>query len=368
MKILFVVNSMDGHNGYDRYARSLGSALRVNGHEVSTVESVLGNHGARLHAPTSYCTRRSPFFLDVPVLQKVISTYRPEVIHFVIEPYIALLPFVRTYGARCVMTAHGTYAYPPALISGFGRRIHRAIFRRAFVRLDRIITVSHYTRELLIARARQDDTKISEEKIMVIPNGIESAPYTSASHHNKVFTVLTVAPMKARKGILETVHALAELHKRDIPFAWRIVGRVEKSAYAGAVRAEIEQLGLKEAVTFVGSVDDGALRREYQRADVFVMLPIEHGLKVEGFGLVYLEANACGTPVVGALHSGAEEAIIDGINGFLVNPHDTRAVADAVERVKRGGISLDGMMQWVCQHDIRTVAQRVEAVYAEGTI
>jgi phosphatidylinositol alpha-1,6-mannosyltransferase len=68
-------------------------------------------------------------------------------------------------------------------------------------------------------------------------------------------------------------------------------------------------------------------------ADLFVMPAREDPPDVEGFGLVFLEANACGTPVIGARTGGIPDAIRDGDTGLLVPPTDPDALAEAIRRV-----------------------------------
>lgn len=54
---------------------------------------------------------------------------------------------------------------------------------------------------------------------------------------------------------------------------------------------------------------------------------------VEGFGLVFLEANACGKPVIGGRSGGIPEAVVDGVTGLLVDPHDSEDIANAIARL-----------------------------------
>ena len=79
-------------------------------------------------------------------------------------------------------------------------------------------------------------------------------------------------------------------------------------------------------VAFLGSPDDAGVREQYRRAAV-ALLP-----GVEDFGIVPLEAQACGTPVVALGAGGALETVVDGVTGFLVRERSTDAMADAIHR------------------------------------
>jgi phosphatidylinositol alpha-1,6-mannosyltransferase len=88
-------------------------------------------------------------------------------------------------------------------------------------------------------------------------------------------------------------------------------------------------------VAFLGRVPDPRLPDLYACADVFAMLCRERwgGLEAEGFGIVFAEASACGVPSVAGHSGGAHEAVIDGETGYVVDPRNVEAVADALGRL-----------------------------------
>jgi phosphatidylinositol alpha-1,6-mannosyltransferase len=88
-------------------------------------------------------------------------------------------------------------------------------------------------------------------------------------------------------------------------------------------------------VIFTGKLPDADLAEIYALSDVFAMPSREQLDKcsVEGFGLVFLEANACGKAVVGGRSGGIPDAIEDGVTGFLVNPNDPDDTAAAIGRI-----------------------------------
>lgn len=99
-----------------------------------------------------------------------------------------------------------------------------------------------------------------------------------------------------------------------------------------ALRRQVTKLGLNPSVTFTGDVPAGELPTFHAAADVFVM-PCRTrlmGLDVEGLGIVYLEAQACATPVIAGRSGGAPEALVDGQTGRVVDGRSAVAVADGV--------------------------------------
>jgi phosphatidylinositol alpha-1,6-mannosyltransferase len=88
-------------------------------------------------------------------------------------------------------------------------------------------------------------------------------------------------------------------------------------------------------VRFLGRVPEEDLPTVYRAADVFAMLCRERwgGLEAEGFGIVFLEAAACGVPVIAGRSGGSHEAVVDGETGFVLDPGDVTVVAQTIERL-----------------------------------
>jgi phosphatidylinositol alpha-1,6-mannosyltransferase len=96
----------------------------------------------------------------------------------------------------------------------------------------------------------------------------------------------------------------------------------------GRLRSVVSEYGVEDVVRFVGYVPDDLIRVWYSVADIYIMMSRKDEFYVEGFGLTFLEANACGTPVVGGAHGGVPDAVVDGITGYLVDPQDASAAAE----------------------------------------
>ena len=90
------------------------------------------------------------------------------------------------------------------------------------------------------------------------------------------------------------------------------------------------KLGLESRVSFLGRLPLRAIVDLYNSADLFVLLSREEPPDVEGFGLVFLEAAACGLPSVGGRSGGIPDAVDDGRSGWLVDPSDTGAIASTI--------------------------------------
>jgi phosphatidylinositol alpha-1,6-mannosyltransferase len=100
--------------------------------------------------------------------------------------------------------------------------------------------------------------------------------------------------------------------------------------------------GIDGKVIFAGRLPDEKLPEYYAACDVFVMLSREvrtrnGGTLGEGFGIVFLEAGACGKPVIGGRTGGISDAVLDGVTGLLVDPDDHYAVAKAIISILKDG-------------------------------
>ena len=137
--------------------------------------------------------------------------------------------------------------------------------------------------------------------------------------------VVGVSRLVPRKGFDVLLEASARL-------ADRVPGLVVALAGAGRDRARLEREARRSGapVRFLGRVADADLPRLIGCADAFAMCCRDRwfGLEQEGFGIVFLEAAACGVPVLAGLSGGAAEAVIDGVTGLVCDrPADAAAVA-----------------------------------------
>ncbi len=141
--------------------------------------------------------------------------------------------------------------------------------------------------------------------------------------------VLGLSRLVPRKGFDVLIDAVAGLD-RDVQL---VVGGAGRDAARLAGRAA--ERGIARRSRFLGRVPDVDLPDLYGCADVFAMLCRERwgGLEAEGYGIVFVEAAACGVPSVAGRSGGSHEAVVDGEMGFVVEPRDVAAVRAALERL-----------------------------------
>lgn len=141
-------------------------------------------------------------------------------------------------------------------------------------------------------------------------------------------TLLSVGRLIPRKGLDLVIETLPKLLMRYPDIRYKIVGE-------GPDRSRLEQLvldfGVEDIVDFLGYVENDDLPLIYQNADIFVLPAREvMGSSIEGFGIVFLEASACGLPVVAGRSGGAVEAVLEGETGILVDPNNSEILGDSL--------------------------------------
>jgi phosphatidylinositol alpha-1,6-mannosyltransferase len=131
--------------------------------------------------------------------------------------------------------------------------------------------------------------------------------------------LLSVGALRPQQGVDTLLGAVERLAGQFPRLHYLVVG---KGFYEEALRRRAAELGIADRVTFAGYVSDQELPLYYAACDVFAMLHrrVEETGEEMCFGLVFLEANACGKPVVGSRIGGTHFAIRDGVTGYRVDP------------------------------------------------
>jgi phosphatidylinositol alpha-1,6-mannosyltransferase len=228
----------------------------------------------------------------------------------------------------CVVYAHGeeitTWRQPGKF------RVMRFVYRHA----DRLVANSEFTRSELVKLG------VADSRIMVIHPGVDVErfrPGLPSADLRARFgigaeqrLVVSVGRLSRRKGFDQVVRALPALVVRSIDAHHVIVGVGEDREYLQRLAVES---GVADRVHFAGEVGMDELPRWLNAADVFAMPNREIDGDNEGFGMVFLEAAACGVPVVAGRDGGTGSAVIDGETGLRVDGKSLQAVIDALCRV-----------------------------------
>jgi len=195
---------------------------------------------------------------------------------------------------------------------------------------------SDFTRRQYLERG----VRGSQRFIKVCP-GVEAERFAAAVDPQSVVRqhglagkaiILTVARLVEWKGQDMVIRALPRI-LASVPNAVYVVAG--QGLYLENLQRLAGELDLAEQVIFAGPIPDEELPLYYAAAAVVVLISreIRPGMPIEGFGMVYLEANAAGRAVVGTRLGGAPEAVLHGITGLLVDPTDPAGIAEAIVRL-----------------------------------
>lgn len=249
------------------------------------------------------------------------ASYTPpphSLVHSLVDfPYAVLAyRFARSYGLPFVMNAIGTYSVAP-----FHRFPDKHFFISAYLRADRIVAISEYTKRRMMSAAGYerpiDVIYLPVER--PVPEGREDFSILEKIPRGKRYILTVSSPrIGGRKGF-DVVRAACSAILPDFPDIHLIaVGGVPASASDHTVFSR------------VSSAELGAL---YSRCTAFLAAPRSFGDHFEGYGLVYREAGLYGKPVIGTASGGVPEAIDDGVTGSLVPENDAPAMARALCRI-----------------------------------
>lgn len=331
MKICFITSGLDINSGWERYSRSLLLALTKRGIKfkiaISKVKGDLDNFRpeAKLFLRTFADNKLRPFFLPLDIIRLLFFGRDSDIFQVTVEPYVILTYFL-VWFRPYILTAHGTYAVSLLVNSRL-----RFFYKRAFKRARAIICVSSFTKKQLTHYLGTD------RNLFVINNGVDIDKFKSqiidTPKESGYQTILSVGALKKRKGYHISIPAVARVKKEYPQIKYIIVGKPQSREYFEELRLAVKHHNLCENVIFRWGISDEELIHLYLQADLFLLTPVNIGPSFEGFGLVYMEAAACGLPVVGTFNCGAEDAIINNKTGFLVVQNDVEMTAQAILKI-----------------------------------
>jgi len=327
------------HGGISHYmasvARALGparvSCLTNVPEDRSGADDADGIHVYR--RPRAFATSKLTQALGVATtFGEIMLRERPQAVQLATatsEGYFGLW-LRRWLGLPFVIYAHGNEVLQAMKTSW-------PIPRQALVSADRVLANSRFTAGLV------EKAGVAPERIVIIHPGCDADTFHPADRDEAVRRrllgdrppgpiLLSVGGLVPRKGQDMVIRALPALLKRHPALVYLVVG---EGRHRIPLEGLIRDVGVGDHVVLTGEVSDVPLEHIYALCDVFIMASREQLdlCDLEGFGMVFLEANACGKAVIGGRSGGIADAVLDGETGLLVDPHTPEAIAVAVDRL-----------------------------------
>ncbi len=322
MRILFLASDAFGGIGgiakYNRdFLRALSAAPEVD--EIVAVPRRMPRPPEKFPPKLTYLT--GGLANQLAYVMAIIRLLRQDTkFDLVICGHIKLLPLAfwakLITKASLLLTIYGIDAWYP---------IKSNIMGYVITKIDFIISISDITRQKFL-----EWTHLDAKPSFLLPNAVAPQNYGVGPKSRELVkryglngktVLLTLGRLSAQeqyKGFDEVIDLLPALVKEIPQIAYLIAGEGDDRP---RLEAKARSLGMTDRVKFTGYIPEAEKADHYRLADAFVMPG-----RGEGFGFVFLEALACGIPVVGSTLDGSREALRDGALGILVDPRQPEAI------------------------------------------
>lgn len=283
---------------------------------------------------------------------------------------VSLIPLKWRYGNRLQVVC---YAHGEEITACRSSRQLTFLMKRAHRIVDLMIANSESTATLL-------GDGFDERRLAIVHPGVEMAEFSDAEPlgdqwrrehglmENRI--VLTMGRLDPRKNHEAVIRALAGLRSADpdryADVVYVIAGDGRES---GKLEELAKELGVADRVRFLGRVDGSQRIALFGACDVFAMPAVRRGTDLEGFGMVFIEAGACGKPSIAGKVGGQAEAVRDGETGLVVDGESVEAVSNGLVQLLSDGDAARVMgeraRRWAGELDWSGVVQRTVELVEE---
>jgi len=223
----------------------------------------------------------------------------------------------RIIGKKCICWAHG---------DDFLVRSHYSLKTFYLKSVDQIILSCNKMKDLIRKINHLDD-----DRLKIVPRGLYFPDYVIKKSREDIrnelkirsndFVIVNVGRHAPRKNLQIVIKAMRKIKEisPELGIKCFLIGEGSEDQN---LRNLTKRLKLEDEVLFVGSVNDATKNKYLKASDIFVMPSIASKSTIEGFGIVFLEANFFKTPVIGSTSGGIVEAIDHNKSGLLIKPND----------------------------------------------
>ncbi|MDP7247321.1 MAG: glycosyltransferase family 4 protein [Candidatus Peribacteraceae bacterium] len=273
----------------------------------------------------------------------------------------------KKYKKPFIMGAQGTHGVRP--LTYFPEKL---VLKKCYSQAKKITVPSLFTKQMIEKHSGHGHSRSAVAgktyPIEVIHNGVNferfQKPQVKLDKYRGKIVLLTVGGLWGRKGHDIVLKALSKVIQKRKDVHYVMVG---EGNGRGQLEKLTDQLGLQDHVEFAGRQMADDLVSYYQACDIYVHTPKIVDLKFEGFGIVYLEASACGKPIVATDAGGIKDAVIDSQTGLIADDGDIDGVADRILRLcededLRRKLGLAGR-EYAEKNSWSSIAEKFESLY-----
>jgi glycosyltransferase involved in cell wall biosynthesis len=314
MNILFFTSSKEPKDGWSVVGYNVVKNFKKFKVDIFSSENKKKISLSKTALKSEYFTILGKKVLYFDFINVLINAKKPKLIHCNVEHYAPVAMWLsKIYKVPYTVTAHGTY--------GVLLPVKYPIYKKAFENASKVICVSNFTKKRMI----EEGIKANYE---VIFNGVDKDKFKVNPNIKKENIITFVGNLKPRKGLSFLLDAMIEVNKIRDDIKVVVIGNINfESEKFKEVKKFIDDNKLN--VEFTGKVTEEELINYYQKAKLNVLPSQTEPMFFEGFGLIHVEANACGTLTIGTKNSGNEDAI-DEKNGYLVDYGNVKELSQKI--------------------------------------
>lgn len=265
------------------------------------------------------------------------------------------------------------YVYGSETVRFGNQRFSHWLLRKLTKEANLVVVNSEFTKSEYLKFG------VPKLKLIKITPGVDTEIFRPGEKHQALLrrfnldgekVILTVSRLDERKGHRWVIESMPILLKKFPNTKYLIVGSGREEQ---GLKNLVNKLKLQDNIEFVGAVDEHELPDFYRLCDIFVLANSEtqndSKLKgdYEGFGIVFLEASACGKPVIGGLSGGVEDAVVPGKTGYLLPPKSTKDLISAISILiekpnKAEYMGKQGRIRTLKEFDWHIIARKMEKI------
>lgn len=276
---------------------------------------------------------KSPILSWRPAFRALGREVKKNKISYVLVGNILPLGTVALIMSKILKFKYGVFIHGTDIAYAQKQARKRWLAKIILKKADKVICNSRYTAELV------EKFIGDKSKVWVVNPGVDptlTLPLRRRGNHAKKYNLddkivlFTICRLIKRKGVDKAIEALPAVLKEAPNLVYVVAGEGEDKDYLCHLAQKAQG-----RVVFLGKISEEEKWAWLDLCDIFIMPTREEDGNFDGFGIVYLEANLAGRPVIAGNSGGVREAVEDGVSGLLVDPESTEEIKNAIIKLTR---------------------------------